>query len=64
MQIWGPGCLLIDMIDADRAPPSSYPVFTNGVVVGIGPGGEDCDARIGTEELRRRVSFIGLPLVS
>ena len=43
-------------IDADRDPPSSYPIAGRGLVVGY-LDGEDCEARIGLEELTARITF-------
>jgi hypothetical protein len=44
-------------IDADRNPPSSYPLAGRGLVVGIDQEGEDSDALIGRDELLKRVTF-------
>jgi hypothetical protein len=44
-------------IDADRNPPSSYPIAGRGLVIGTDPDGADCDARISLEELTTRVTF-------
>jgi hypothetical protein len=44
-------------IDADREPPSSYPISGKGLVVGTNREGEDCSARIGVAELASRVTF-------
>jgi hypothetical protein len=44
-------------IDADRNPPSSFPITGRGLVLGTDPDGEDCDARISLEELVPRITF-------
>lgn len=44
-------------VDANREPPSSYPLSGLGFVIGIDREGEECDARIGLDELRRRITF-------
>jgi hypothetical protein len=44
-------------IDADRNPPSSYPITGRGLVIGTDPDGADCDARISRDELVSRVTF-------
>jgi hypothetical protein len=44
-------------IDADRNPPSSFPITGRGLVLGTDPDGEGCDARISLKELIPRVTF-------
>lgn len=44
-------------VDADRNPPSSHPIAGRGLVVGTDPEGASCNARIGVEELQRRITF-------
>jgi len=44
-------------IDADCDPPLSYPLSGKGLVIGIDPYGEGCDARISVDELKSRVTF-------
>jgi hypothetical protein len=44
-------------IDADRDPPSSFPITGRGLVIGTDRDGEDCDARVSLDELESRVTF-------
>jgi hypothetical protein len=45
-------------VDADRDPPSSYPIGGRGLVTGTGPGRRhSCDVRISVDELRARITF-------
>jgi hypothetical protein len=44
-------------VDADRDPPSSFPIAGRGLVVGTDPDGEDTDARISRDELVKRITF-------
>jgi hypothetical protein len=44
-------------VDADRNPPSSYPLSGRGLVVGIDDRGATCDARISLDELKSRITF-------
>jgi hypothetical protein len=44
-------------VDADRDPPSSYPIAGRGLVVGVDREGDSCDARITLDELRARITF-------
>jgi hypothetical protein len=44
-------------LDADRNPPSSFPVAGRGLVHGVNREGDLCDARISIEELRSRITF-------
>jgi hypothetical protein len=44
-------------VDANRYPPSSYPIAGRGLVVGVDTEGDECDAGIDIEELRSRVTF-------
>ncbi len=44
-------------VDADRNPPSSFPIAGLGLVSGVDRDGEACDARISIDELRQRITF-------
>jgi hypothetical protein len=44
-------------VDADRNPPSSYPLAGLGLALGTDPRGASCDVGISVEELRRRITF-------
>jgi hypothetical protein len=44
-------------VDADRKSPSSYPIGSKGLVVGVDKKGASCDARINIDELEQRVTF-------
>lgn len=44
-------------VDADRNPPSSYPLSGMGLVVGTDEEGKDRDASIGLDELKKRITF-------
>jgi hypothetical protein len=44
-------------IDADRNPPSSFPICGNGLVTGVDPKGSACDVQIPIEEVRARIRF-------
>jgi hypothetical protein len=44
-------------VDADRDPPSSYPIAGRGLAVGTDKEGATCDVRIGIDELRSRIAF-------
>lgn len=44
-------------VDAERNPPTSYPLSGRGLVVGIDKQGRGCDARISLDELKVRVTF-------
>jgi hypothetical protein len=44
-------------IDAERDPPSSYPIAGRGLVIGVDRDGETCGARINLKELTARVTF-------
>jgi hypothetical protein len=44
-------------VDADRDPPSSYPLAGRGLVVGVNEEGASCDARISVAELTSRITF-------
>jgi hypothetical protein len=44
-------------VDADRNPPSSYPIAGRGLAVGTDKDGASCDVRIGVDELRSRLTF-------
>jgi hypothetical protein len=44
-------------LDADRNPPSSFPIAGLGVAHGIDPEGNGCDVRISVAELERSITF-------
>jgi hypothetical protein len=44
-------------VDAERDPPSSYPLAGLGLVQGVGKMGETCDARISIDDLSKRITF-------
>jgi hypothetical protein len=44
-------------VDADREPPSSYPLCGLGLVQGTDKAGETVDARISLDELRAPITF-------
>jgi hypothetical protein len=44
-------------VDADRNPPSSYPIAGLGLAHGVDEEGETCDLRISAEELAKRITF-------
>jgi hypothetical protein len=44
-------------VDADRDPPSSYPIAGLGLILGVDEQGENRDARISVEELTKRITF-------
>ena len=44
-------------VDADRNPPSSYPLAGRGLVVGVDRKGASCDAQISVAELQARITF-------
>jgi hypothetical protein len=44
-------------VDANRDPPSSYPIAGNGLATGTNQDGAPCDVRISIEELRSRITF-------
>jgi hypothetical protein len=44
-------------VDADRNPPSSYPLAGRGLVLGVDKVGESCDASISVAELTKRITF-------
>jgi hypothetical protein len=44
-------------VDADRDPPSSFPITGRGVVLGTDWEGESCDAKISVEEVAKRITF-------
>ena len=44
-------------VDADRNPPSSYPIAGYGLAHGTDDRGEMCDVGISIEELRPRITF-------
>jgi hypothetical protein len=44
-------------VDADRDPPSSYPIAGLGLALGIDTEGAGCDVKISIEELTKRITF-------
>jgi hypothetical protein len=44
-------------VDADRNPPSSYPIAGRGLVTGVDAMGATCDAGISLEDLASRIRF-------
>jgi hypothetical protein len=44
-------------VDADRNPPSSFPIAGYGLAMGVNDRGEACDLRIGIAELKSRITF-------
>jgi hypothetical protein len=44
-------------VDADRDPPSSYPLAGLGLVLGVDEEGKGCNARISIAELTARITF-------
>ena len=44
-------------VDADRDPPSSFPIAGFGLVAGADEMGETCDARISISELANQIAF-------
>ena len=44
-------------MDADRDPPSSYPICGRGLVQGVDKFGETCDVTISIAEVRSRITF-------
>jgi hypothetical protein len=44
-------------VDADREPPSSYPLAGAGLVLGVDKAGKTCAARISVTELASRITF-------
>jgi hypothetical protein len=44
-------------VDADRDPPSSYPICGRGLVQGADKFGETCDVTISIAEVRSRITF-------
>jgi hypothetical protein len=44
-------------VDADRDPPSSYPIAGRGLVLGTDKMGESSDARISIAALAKRITF-------
>jgi hypothetical protein len=44
-------------VDADRDPPSSFPIAGLGLACGTDTEGNGCDARISIAELRSRITF-------
>ncbi len=44
-------------VDADRNPPSSYPIAGLGLATGVDSEGATCDVRISVAELQSRTTF-------
>jgi hypothetical protein len=44
-------------VDADRDPPSSFPIAGLGLALGTDQEGESCNVRISVEELAKRITF-------
>jgi hypothetical protein len=44
-------------VDADRNPPSSFPIAGLGLALGTDTEGAGCDASIGIDELTSRITF-------
>ena len=44
-------------VDAERDPPSSFPIAGLGLALGTDTEGAGCDVRISVEELAKRVTF-------
>jgi len=44
-------------VDADRNPPSSFPIAGLGLALGTNAEGESCDVRISVDELAKRITF-------
>jgi hypothetical protein len=52
-----PGPRFWFQVDADRNPPSSYPLGSLGLAMGIDKEGAGCDVRISVEGLAKRITF-------
>ena len=44
-------------VDADRTPPSSFPIAGNGLVHGVDEKGNLCDVKITLDEVHARITF-------
>ncbi len=44
-------------VDADRDPPSSFPICGRGLVHGVDTAGDTCDVTISIAEVRSRITF-------
>jgi hypothetical protein len=44
-------------VDADRDPPSSFPIAGLGLALGTDAEGKSCDVRISVDELAKRITF-------
>jgi hypothetical protein len=44
-------------VDADRDPPSSFPIAGLGLALGTDTEGAGCDVKISVEELAKRITF-------
>jgi hypothetical protein len=44
-------------VDADRDPPSSFPIAGLGLAMGIDTEGGGCDCRVSVAELKQRITF-------
>jgi hypothetical protein len=52
-----PGPRFWFQVDADRDPPSSYPIGGLGLAMGVDKEGAGCDVRISVAELTKRITF-------
>ena len=52
-----PGPRFWFQVDVDRNPPSSYPIGSLGLAMGVDKEGAGCDVRISIEELAKRITF-------
>ena len=52
-----PGPRFWFQVDADRNPPSSYPIGSLGLAMGVDKEGAGCDVRISVAELTSRITF-------
>jgi hypothetical protein len=52
-----PGPRFWFQVDANRNPPSSYPIGSLGLAKGTDTEGAGCDVRISVEELTKRITF-------
>jgi len=52
-----PGPRFWFQVDAERNPPSSYPLGSLGLAMGVDTEGAGCDVRISVEELSKRITF-------
>ena len=52
-----PGPRFWFQVDADRDPPSSYPIGGLGLALGTDTEGAGCDVKISVEDLAKRITF-------